>query len=578
MDDVTYLQPRDVIRVEYYDAPKGKYSNDITAVNFVVVQYKYGGYVQASAGQNIGFNGGNYALASSISKGAMTYSLVGGYNYSSVNGNGGESTDEYVLPDRTVTRESSSASRSRSRGGHAQFRAKYAREGTYVVGKVSLSGSRQPFSESSGTVEDNLGNRTDYVSRSSGKSLSPKLDLNGQFSLGEGRSLAFGLHGTYSRNAYDHTYTEQPYESLTDAREHATFFQTDVSYTQKIHKGQLTAQFFDIFENYRTDYAGSYALLSRLWKNEALAFVSYYYPFNERTSLQSRIGAHWSRYQLKGGTRYDAWYPRLNLNLVHRTGKGMLSASFMLANSSYGMDVINNARVSVNPYMIRQGNPDLRRGYDTDSRIYYSLQAGKWNMAAVARYTYNFNPVTYSYSREDGHVLQTFINEGNNRQFAAQYSATFMANKSLYFMGYMYYTHTQANVGGHWRHNNFTGGMEFQWYTGRLAFTGGMGLASSYFTTYTLSESKMPFAYYVQASYAHKNLRISASTTMPFDKAIIENSIKTPFYTSGSSSWSRQTSRSCTLSLSYTFSFGKKVERDDDDVDTGVRSAILRDK
>lgn len=578
VQDIVYLQPNDVIRVEYYDTPKGKYSKDLTAVNFVVRQYKYGGYVQASAEQKIGFDSGNYGLASSISKGTMTYSFIGGYSYSSINGNNSSSVDEYILPDKTVTRKSLSSLRSRSKGEYAQFRTRCAKEGMYIVGKLSLSGSQQPYSEITGIVEDNQNNRTDYISCSSDRSLSPRLDLNGRFSLGEGRSLTVGLHGTYSRNSYNRTYIEQPYQYLTSDKEHVVISKASAIYQQKLGKGQLSAQLFNYFDNYKTDYDGTYELQSRLWKNETLAFIIYNYPFSEHITLMTRIGADWYKFMLKGSEKYETWNPRLNLNLTRRSSNSMLSATFMLANSTYGMDIINDARISVNPYMIRQGNPNIRKAYDTDSRIYYSLQKGKWNMSALARFIYNFNPVTYNYSQNNGYILQSFVNDGNNRQFSTMYAATYKASKSLSFTGNMNYAHTQVNVGGHWRHNNFTGGLAFQWYFKCFAFSGGMNLASSYFSTYTLMESKMPFSYNMQVSYSHKGLRMSAATTMPFNKATFEYTTQTPFYMSNSSLRDRQQSQFCSISLSYTFRFGKEIEREDKDVDTNVKSAILRDK
>ncbi len=43
--DVRMLRPKDIKRIEYFDAPSGRYTKDIYAINFVVKQYDYGGNV-----------------------------------------------------------------------------------------------------------------------------------------------------------------------------------------------------------------------------------------------------------------------------------------------------------------------------------------------------------------------------------------------------------------------------------------------------------------------------------------------------------------------------------------------------
>ena len=61
------------------------------------------------------------------------------------------------------------------------------------------------------------------------------------------------------------------------------------------------------------------------------------------------------------------------------------------------MATINNTPVSVNQYLIRQGNPNIRKSYDIENSIYYSWQYKILNMAAIMQYSYSHNPVSYSY-------------------------------------------------------------------------------------------------------------------------------------------------------------------------------------
>ena len=61
--EIQMLRPRDIEKIEYHDAPSGKYAKDKLVVNFITKQYRYGGYVQADGLQTIGYDHGDYNVA-----------------------------------------------------------------------------------------------------------------------------------------------------------------------------------------------------------------------------------------------------------------------------------------------------------------------------------------------------------------------------------------------------------------------------------------------------------------------------------------------------------------------------------
>lgn len=66
--EIQMLRPRDIEKIEYHDAPSGKYAKDKLAVNFITKQYRYGGYVQADGLQTIGYDHGDYNVATNYVK------------------------------------------------------------------------------------------------------------------------------------------------------------------------------------------------------------------------------------------------------------------------------------------------------------------------------------------------------------------------------------------------------------------------------------------------------------------------------------------------------------------------------
>ena len=60
MREITSLRPKDILRVEYYDMPTGKYANDKAVMNYIVKTYTSGGYTQVDALQGVGYLKGGY--------------------------------------------------------------------------------------------------------------------------------------------------------------------------------------------------------------------------------------------------------------------------------------------------------------------------------------------------------------------------------------------------------------------------------------------------------------------------------------------------------------------------------------
>lgn len=78
--EIQSLRPKEVVRVEYYDMPTGKYAKDQAVINYVVKQYKSGGYTQLDALQGVGYKHGDYNITSKYSFGNYNVNLWAGYS------------------------------------------------------------------------------------------------------------------------------------------------------------------------------------------------------------------------------------------------------------------------------------------------------------------------------------------------------------------------------------------------------------------------------------------------------------------------------------------------------------------
>lgn len=272
--EVQMIRPRDIEKIEYYDAPTGKYAKDQVAINFVLKQYRYGGYFQIEGLQTVGYTHGDYNIAGSINKGNTTYSLFAGSNYTNINGDSSLGLENYILSQGTVARMMDYNTNYKKHNEYTQLRIQNQKGNRYFVGKVSLVSNRTPYFQSSGML--NLNDvEMPFKSEMEQYNLSPKLDLNGNIPLSDNENISFGLHGKYSHNTYDRYYEELPFKSEITESENVGEFQLSAIYDRYSEKSSISAELYHYYNIWDAEYKGDANLWQHLWQSESLAFISY---------------------------------------------------------------------------------------------------------------------------------------------------------------------------------------------------------------------------------------------------------------------------------------------------------------
>lgn len=113
----------------------------------------------------------------------------------------------------------------------------------------------------------------------------------------------------------------------------------------------------------------------------------------------------------------------------------MILGSFNYVNSYHGMDVINNATIDVNPYMVETGNPDLEKSHDINAYIYYSTKIKKMGITAMCQYKSEHNPVMHNYDSGEDKIIKSYINKGDIRYYSIIVAASYPLCKKIIFSG-----------------------------------------------------------------------------------------------------------------------------------------------
>lgn len=573
--DIAMIRPKDVQKIEYFDSPKGKYSNDALAINFVMKKYTYGGYVQADGTEYIGFTAGDYNIATSLSNKNLTYSLFAGVNFLNINDISTNQSELYVLPGNSINRDISTSTKTKQHDEYAQFRVQYQQNNKYFVSKFALINSTEPKNNSIGTIYEN-GNRHTNTINTTNHNLSPSIDLNGQFPISENKYISFNAHGQYSRNKYTRSYTEYLFDSNIQEKEDAALINGAIIFNSYGTKSTFTAQIMEYYRLFDATYIDNSSIKQNLWKSSTLAFIGYNFNFSNKTSFQSRIGVDWNQYHLGGTKKISYLNPRVNLTLRHQIKNGMLMWSFMLANSNYGSDVINTASIQINPYLVRIGNPCLERTHDINTYMYYSGQFNKLKVTAIGQYLYTYHPVSMSYYQEDDGIVNSYTTTGWNNYISLIGAATYSFTNKLSILGDIRYSYTKLSQLISTHSNDITGNIKIQWYLGNFALTPGVNFRTKKIDTYSLVKTAIPINYTLSMSYSYKNLLMSLFVQSPFNKRTLKHHLDAEVYKMQNDMSNPSFGQFCALSLSFSFDYGRKTKRIEKDVDSSINTSLLK--
>jgi len=576
-NDIQMMRPKDIEKIEYHDAPAGKYQKDDIAINFVMRQYRYGGYVKAMGNQAVGFNHGYHNVAATVNSGKTTYSVFTGIMYDKTKDNENSGTEYYKLQQETIYRTYASKYVQKSNSGYAQLRVNNKGEKNYITGKLTLYRSSTPRMCAGGEVDNNGALSTSF-SEISNSSISPNIDLAGELILAGNQTLNYGLHCKYSHNKYARVYTDGLFKAATSSKENTGSFQFSAIYNLFGKRGSFTGELFHYHNLWRSNYSGDCSLRQHLWKGETLAFVTYNRRFGQRLSLRSRLGADWLQYSLHNYDRYSRVTPRVNTNIQYQIHGGMILWSFNFANTTLGMNAVSNAKINVNPYMTVTGNPNLGTSSDLSTYIYLMKTAGKLNITAVSQYVCNIDNIveTYSYGTSGPQVIKSYKNDSGSHFASAIIGATYSFSNRFQLSGNVRYLHTTITSAPSWHNNDVTGGVNMMWYIKDFAISSGITLKQKSLDMSNMTLTETPISYNMVLSYSHKNLYSSIQIASPFTKRRINSVLDTPVYSSVSSLYNRSSGKYCYVTLSYTFDFGRKTEKVEEEIDKGNNSMLLQ--
>lgn len=585
-NELAGMRPHDVKRVEVYENPQDpRFNGARYVVNFIMVQYEYGGYTKFDVSQNLPDPNGNYALNSKFNYKKMTYDISTGYYYEKDTHSRSVAQSDYRFTDSDVSwLVESDARHYRYDTEYVTFRAIYSDDRNRVSNTVGYQGSGGRFRRRQRnwfTPEI----YPDGISTEGIDSRSNSATWKGVYQFFMPRAVTLSINPTfrYSHHVSGDSYSTEENVIATDARENAFSGFINADCRKQWGKQSLSVSVFGELLDNRLNYEGSNLsetnsftgsvgarlssslILGNFWLSPS---VSLYYSYKKFDDV-------------KDTQLLPKYYIELGYNFNDRNKINMWSE---MSHWTVGVAQRSPNTVVLNLLDAVTGNPSLRPSLFNLVGIQY-----QWNvrsnlfLSVLGRYNRLTKPISDVYAPTiiEGREMMLKSLEREGYYSELYYGGT--ASLSLFDRTFNMWASAYGIHSSRGGKNRYCGNF------GILNVGLNYYLKNIYFSVnynaprHSISQEnrilRMPSYYSVTAGWGAHGFNVSVTGSDIFrssDKSVyVERAYEN--YSTWTQEYSRSVSRGVSLQLSYSFSYGKKVQQDNGLGRTGeISSGILK--
>ncbi len=570
-EDVSGLNPSDVKRVEYLDFPTDpRFQRAQHVVNFITNAYSYGGYTKLSGKERFMIRSGEASVYSKFAYRRMEYDLIvlGDYDY---NSHIGSATDEtYRLESGVVRRESGTETgRNHQRGLYSALRASWNKNENFTSRSlVSYRRINNPVNHTSGYVNfSGLFPSETYHTES--PSTNNAVGWNSELYAALGRG--WSINGTFQAELTDNNTTSnysagaEIIENLAD--EDSWFLRGSIQANKSL------SDRFTLFSNIlsgggRTniDYAGSSNAVNRF--RQAFTGITVGMSLNYQKVSGSIDGGFAFESNNINGKTMDDRYPFTHISLQYAPNKkNSISLWFQYATFSPDATMKNPNVIQQSELMYISGNPVLKCSRNTSAALSYTwLPSNKWQLSAHATMfcIANRQIAVYTPDGPGGMMLKKYQNDGdyNHGQIGASLTGKFLDGSLSFSVAprLLLYKTTGSNSISHYP---FTTSLNVNYYLGKFFFNAYYDTGYSYVDGENAYLRKIPMSYSAGAGWASKGWNIQLSLVNLFQSAwkLSKDTLTTRWYVSSMTQFGSDYHQRISLTVTYTFNYGKKVNQ-----------------
>lgn len=472
--EVKELKSKDILKVEYYDVPTGKYAGDYASINIITRPMTTGGYISVDGTQQLAYQEGDYNLAAKVAHGSTSFTIFGGYNRLHYDADKIEREEFFHFDNNEISRSYSSYEGvNKQNQEYVQLNILTKKKKYMLSEKLSLVRKECPIDQTDGVLFVNKAQtRTGQSSTNISSSLMPRLSLYGNFDITDKQYVELSLAGTYSRNKYSNMYQDDELNTSTKTTE--DYYSANFYGKYGIifpHKNSLFFHLGSVYMNTMSQYVGTYESWQHQWSSQNYVFVEYVQQFN-KWRLRLKPGASALYYHTKDADAVSHYIPQLQSTIFWQPTKNQQVALDVLYSNSYPTSSsLNTAEQIIDNLRIKRGNENLRPMDFFQGAVNYNVQIGsRINIASVSNFSYQYHQYVEKYFEENGKLINTIDDHNYSRSMVELLSLSWKATDNLRLKIDGVYNH--ADVWGKFRtsFNSWRAYMNANYYCKDFAF------------------------------------------------------------------------------------------------------------
>lgn len=582
--EVTNLRPRDILRVEYIDVPTGKYVGDAAAINYITKKKTSGGYINADAEQTVGYLNGKYNLAAKVNKGNTNYTFFGGAGLQEHDGTETINEENFIFPDKEIGRTGSNlGGKYKNSWQYAQLKVSDNTERRDLSASVSVVHDKTPHNDHEDRLlyDDNAADNVYSATQVNQESLRPQMLLKGYFRPSKGKEISLIAEGAYAKNTYGREYTENKLQSGTDVNEKLYSFNVRTIYEQQMkHDNTFCVQLAHFHNITSTTYAGDYEQWQHLWCGETFGLLQYMQQFKNGWVINIYPGVSWLNYKVHGDEHKEYWTFRTNTWAAYRfNDKHLLGGGVATGNNQASLSYLNNSDQNIDFLLTKRGNPNLDNTKYLDFFLTYEGQTKLFVMQFNSKYSIISHNITPIYFVEDGKIINSYQSASDIHRVSTDLDISSRFSNKLRLQAKLGYQYVDVKKVPGISRNTFTASLDANFFVKDFSFNIYGKTPQQKLYESTLAYLRIPGSYGMIVRYNKGNFMAEIGTDNPFTRHNrYHERADYGVYRFENVTTSRVNQQTGWVKLAYTLDFGKKTQKDRNDVDRTINSAILKAK
>lgn len=582
-EELSTLLSKNIQKIEYVRTPSGKYVGKAGMINITIKQIDFGGNLYLSANQGLVYKNGDYTAFTDFTKKKITFSLTASGGWSR-NSSYTEGTEQFRFADgkELLRKTNNNNSLCRENNQAIKFKIVSIGEKYKFNSFITLTRQEQPgsnFSQST-SYTGSIETMAEKDIHTSGKNLSPYLYANYSISLPNNQDLNITGVASWGKNEYSSLYNETgqvPIESVVDENNYG--ITGNIVYTKSFKNNiGLSINLYHNHMAYKDVYSGSSTGIQKLSTDVSQGDVQI-----------SQSGKQYFYYASVGLSNSAIILNGIHYNYCHPiafyggnfafNNKHSLNLNGYYSHTLFEPSNKNSMVVPISFFESVKGNPDIKPLRAFGNIISYNGQWGNFLFnASYNSYMYFDNMVHYYFADND-RIYNTIVNDG-----------VFYGNMLTATFAYKAFDDKlRLSVTAIEEYNMIRGeiyDLSKNILRARLSVTylcGDWMIKFNYRTPYKALDIRMPYfvtnqsVYELQVGWNHKAWSVEVMVRNPFNK-YDKTHITMDYGYYNEDMWNFSEPKGCNVSLklSYSFSYGKKSDRGDIEIEKSTKSAILK--